>query len=637
MEDYVIEMRHISKEFSGVKANRDISLKLVRQEVHALLGENGSGKTALMCILAGSIIPEIGEIDKNNQKLYIKSPRDALDNGIGMVYKNLMLIESFTAIENIVIGVEPTARFKKMNIAQVRADIKKINERYKLNIDLDKKVSLMSMSMKLNVSIAKLLYRNVEVLIFDEPFSYLNPEEAEDFKILLLTLSNEGCSILISSRKVKEIRDIADKCTILKDGNYLGTVTMKEASDKEIEKLMYGREALPPLKRNKPKVGEAILCVRNLSIFSEVKNDDLINKVNFDVRSGEVTCILGTGNSGNIELLYGIGGIIPISNGDVIIRDVDLGKLYEKYKPINGKRYVGSINITNMSVRRRNLAGLSQVPSDKKTYGIISDFDLKENMILQRYFEPEFSRGGILKQKAIKNYSDRLIDEFEIDAYSSEPAGSLSELNKQKLMLAREIDRASRVFIAMKPTIALDYQASMEIRRQLIKRRDSGTAVLLASNDVEEAIKFSDRILVLCNGRFVADVKAEEVTEDKLRMYMSGLIRMKDMKLYSPIISKKVVKVRRKKVKTINKSNLSAEESDGNNVIFKKIIKRKIIHRRVVKIPAAQMALKIKNKELKRMQDELNEKENAKMMRTAEELKKIRMKNLVQFRNKENL
>jgi len=636
MEDYVVEMRHISKEFSGIIANRDTSLKMASQEIHALLGENGSGKTSLMCILAGSIIPDKGEIYKNNHRVIFKRPSDALDCGIGMVDKNVSLIDSFTALENIVIGVEPTGHFKKMRMDLIRKDVERINERYQLKIDLDKKVALMNSEMKFYVAIAKLLYRQVEVFLFDEPFFYLNPEEAENFKVFLLKLANEGKSILITSRKVQEVRDIADKCTILKDGNCLGTVSMKDADDREIDKLIFGREALPPLKRSKPKVGEAVLCVRNLSVYSKDKKTDIVNKVNFDVKAGEVTCILGMVDSGNIELLYGIGGILPVSNGHVIVRDVDLGKYYEEYKPVNGKRYVGSIDITKMSIRRKNLVGLSQVPSDNRSYGIIDDFNLMENMILQRYCEPEFSKGVFLNQKKIKEYTEKLIDQFEIEAYPNEPARHLSELSRQKLMLAREIDRASKIFIAMRPTFSLDFQASQEIRKQIIRRRDSGTAVLMASNDIDEALKFSDRLLVMYKGRFVADIRTEEADEEKLKMYMSGLIRMKNMHLYDPIISRKKIRVSKKKIKTrLAKSHLD-NNVDSDNVIVKKIVKKTIVHRRKVIIPSSKNKADFRPGNKGGENGKLSVSNSGKKIaRTAEELKRIRMKNLVQFRDKE--
>lgn len=613
MEEYAVEMRHISKEFAGVKSSRDISLKLSRQEIHALVGENGSGKTVLMRILAGSIIPESGVIYKDRKKLELKSPIDALDNGIGMVYKDSSLVESFTAVDNILIGVEPVGHLNRMKREEVLDDIKKIIARNNLKIDLSLKVSAMTPQMKLNVAIAKLLYRKVDILLFDEPFYYLDPEEAENFKVLLLNLANDGCAILISSKKVREVRDIADKCTVLKEGNSLGTVTLKEASDVEIEKLVYGREALPGINRGKPQIGEPVLCLRNMSIYSEKRDKDIVNKVNFDVKSGEITCLLGLVDSGNIEIIYGIGGIIPVSNGNVIIRDVDLGKLYEEYKPINNKRYVGTIDITNMPVRRRNLAGLSQVPQDKGSYGIISSFNLKENLILQQYYRPEFSKGVFLNQRKIKEYTQKLIEEFEIESYLNEPVDKLSELSKQKLMLAREIDRSSKILVATNPSYSLDYQSSMEIRLQMIKKRDMGTAVLIASNDVDEALNFSDRILVVYKGRIVADVRAEEANADKLKMYMSGLIRMKNMDLYKPIIRRKKVLVRHKTVKRKAEDNNAVDFNDGN-VIHKKIIKKTIVNRRS---RTSADSKKVEHKKI-----------------SPRKLKKIKMKNLVQYRDK---
>jgi len=597
METCAVEMRHISKEFSGVKTSRDITLRVNYREIHALLGDNGSGKTALLSILSGMIIPDEGAIFKKKQRLYFHHPNDALNVGIGMIDQDLSLIDSFTALENIVIGVEPTKYLHKMTIDSVRTDVEKINDKYKLGIDLNKKASLMSLQMRQRTLIAKLLYRHVDIFLFDEPFSYLNPEEAENFKLLLLNLANDGCAIVISTKKIREIRDIADRCTILKDGMCLGTAILKDASDCEIEKLMYGREALPCLKRSTPKIGQVALSIRNLSIVDSETSKMIVDKASLDIYAGEITCILGMKDSGNIEFLHGVGGVVAPSEGHVLLRNVDLGKIYSKYRSSGHKKYIGSVDITDMALERRKLFGLAQVPDDGRNYGVISGFNVQENMILQRFKEPRFSYGGFLHSAEIKNYSNYLTDKFEISSYADEPASNLSELSKQKLMLARAIDYASRILIAVRPTGVLDYQSSMEIRQQLIKKRDdAGIAILLASDDVDEAINFADRILVMYKGRLVADLRAEKAEEEKLKMYMAGLIQMSNMKLYDPIMVAKKVRVYPRKIKT--KSNSASDVITRGNCDYylRRIIHKKIIyrHRATDKIESSAKSDRIK-------------------------------------------
>jgi simple sugar transport system ATP-binding protein len=500
--NYIIEMLHITKEFPGIKANDDITLQLKKGEVHALLGENGAGKSTLMSVLFGLYQPEFGEIRKNGELVHIKNPNDANDLGIGMVHQHFKLVENFTVLDNIIMGHElmngPFIDRKK-----ARQKVVELSKAYKLHINPDALIEDISVGMQQRVEILKMLYRENEILIFDEPTAVLTPQEIDELMGIMRNLVNEGKSIIFITHKLNEIIKISDRCTVLRRGKLIGTVETSKTSIPELSKMMVGRDIQFTINKTKANPTDTVLSVQNLTVISSLSNKNAVNDVSFTVRKGEIVCIAGIEGNGQSELVYALTGMNKIASGTVILNGED---------------------ITDKSIRYRNDHGISHIPEDRHKYGLILDYNLAYNLALKQYHTSGFQKFGFLNMDKINNFADRLIEQYDIRSGQgrSTIARSMSGGNQQKAIIAREIDKGSDLLVAVQVTRGLDVGAIEYIHNQILKERENGKAILLISLELEEVLSLSDRILVMYEGKIVAELDPETTNEQELGLYMTG-------------------------------------------------------------------------------------------------------------------
>ena len=500
--EYIIEMLHITKEFPGIVANDDITLQLKKGEIHALLGENGAGKSTLMSVLFGLYQPEKGVIKKEGQEVKVSNPNDANALGIGMVHQHFKLVHNFTVLQNIILGVETTKHgILKMDAA--RENVMELSNRYGLMVDPDALIEDITVGMQQRVEILKMLYRDNEILIFDEPTAVLTPQEIEELMKIMRSLSDEGKSILFITHKLNEIKAVADRCTVLRKGKYIGTVSVADTSKEEMSEMMVGRKINFAVEKGECNPGAADFEVRNLVVGSKNSAKKAVNGVSFTVRKGEIVCIAGIDGNGQSELVYALTGLAPIESGQILL---------------------GGQDITKASVRKRNVAGMSHIPEDRHKDGLILDYNLSYNLMLKRYFTPEFQHNGFIRFDKANQYANRLIEEFDIRSGQGARTlvRSMSGGNQQKAIVAREIDLDPEILIAVQPTRGLDVGAIEYIHKQLVKQRDEGKAVLLVSLELDEVMNVSDRILVIYEGEIVGDLKPDEITVQELGLYMAG-------------------------------------------------------------------------------------------------------------------
>lgn len=501
--EYAIEMLNITKRFPGIIANDDITLKVKKGEIHALLGENGAGKSTLMSILFGLYEPEEGRIRINGKDARIINPNDANALGIGMVHQHFKLVDCFTTLENIILGVE-TTKHGMLKMDNARKQVLELSQRYGLAIDVDAKISDITVGMQQRVEILKMLYRKNDILIFDEPTAVLTPQEIEELMQIIQNLSNEGKTIVFISHKLAEIKQVANRCTILRKGKFVNSVDVKDASLEQLSEMMVGRKVILNLDKKASEPKETILDVDNLVVKLPNDAKNKVKGISFKVRRGEIVCIAGIDNNGQTETVLAVAGMLGVKSGTI---------------KLNGQ------NITNKSVRSRNISGLAHIPEDRHKHGLVLDFDLSENLILQTYFTEKFtSKRGLLKFDQIKRHAQRLIDKFDIRTAqgSSTIVRSMSGGNQQKAIIAREMDRDHDLLIAVQPTRGLDVGAIEYIHKQIVEERDAGHAVLLVSLELDEVMNVSDRILVMYEGEIVADVDPKKVSVQEIGLYMSG-------------------------------------------------------------------------------------------------------------------
>lgn len=500
--EYVIEMNHITKIFRNFKALDDVTLQVEKGEIHALLGENGAGKSTLMSILFGLYQADGGEIKINGKPVKINNPNDANNLNIGMVHQHFKLVHNFTVLESIVLGRETVkGGFLKMDEARQR--VLELSDRYKLKIDPDAYISDITVGMQQRVEILKMLYCNNDILIFDEPTAVLTPQEIDELMKIMKNLVREGKSIIFISHKLNEIKTVANRCSVLRKGRYIGTIDVESTSKEEISEMMVGRKVNFQLEKAPIQVGDVTLEVKNLTMVSKTSHKNIVNNVSFQVRKGEIVCIAGIDGNGQSELVYGITGLMPVNSGQVLL---------------NGK------DITKESIRKKCIAGLAHIPEDRHKHGLVLDYTLQENMVLQTYYEPRFQNKGFLRFNNIRKYARRLIAQYDIRSGQEEESivRDMSGGNQQKIIIARELDRNPEIVIAVQPTRGLDIGATEYIHRQLISQRDNGKAVLLVSFELDEVMQVSDRILVMYEGEIVADLLPCIVTVQDLGLYMSG-------------------------------------------------------------------------------------------------------------------
>lgn len=503
--EYVIEMNHITKEFGEFKAVDDVTFKVKKGEIHALLGENGAGKSTLMSVLFGLYQAEKGDISINEKPVKINNPNDANDLGIGMVHQHFKLVHNFTVLESIVLGKETTKGvFLKMEDA--RKKINELSEKYKLKIDPDARISDITVGMQQRVEILKMLYRDNDILIFDEPTAVLTQQEIDELMKIMKEMTNEGKSIVFITHKLNEIKAAASRCSVLRKGKYIGTVDVATTSIEEMSEMMVGRKISFVIEKEDNKFDGTVLEVQNLTIKTKDSKKSKVNNVSFKVNKGEILCIAGIDGNGQSELVQGITGLTPLTSGKIILNNND---------------------ITKKSIRQKCIAGFAHIPEDRQKYGLVLDYTLKDNAVLQTYYEQRFQNKGFIKFDAVRQYARKLVDKFDIRSGQGEDSivRGMSGGNQQKLIVAREIDRNPEIIIAVQPTRGLDVGAIEYIHKQLIAQRDEGKAVLLVSLELDEVMNVSDRILVMYEGEIVGDLNPKETTVQELGLYMSGTKR----------------------------------------------------------------------------------------------------------------
>jgi simple sugar transport system ATP-binding protein len=505
MGEYIVEMLNITKEFPGIIANDNITLNLKKGEIHALLGENGAGKSTLMSVLFGLYQAEKGEIRKNGKLVKINNPNDANALGIGMVHQHFKLVEIFTVLENIILGVEPnTMGFLKRNEAKEKVML--LSEKYGLKVDPDSLIEDISVGMQQRVEILKMLYRDNEILIFDEPTAVLTPQEIKELLQIMKGFAEEGKSILFITHKLNEIMAVADRCTVLRKGKWVGTVNIDDTTKEELSKMMVGREIDFSVVKKEMEAKEVVLSVNNLTVPSKIHKNNAVRNVSFDVHAGEIVCLAGIDGNGQTEFVHALTGLEKAVGGSISLCGKD---------------------ITKASIRQRSVTGMSHIPEDRHKHGLVLDYSLEENLVLQRYWQKEFQRKGFIKFDAVRNYAEKLIDKFDIRS-SQGPVTkvrSMSGGNQQKAIIAREIDKQHELLIAVQPTRGLDVGAIEYVHKQLVERRDAGKAVLLVSLELEEVMNVSDRILVIYEGEIVGELNPKNTTVQELGLYMSGAKR----------------------------------------------------------------------------------------------------------------
>ena len=503
--DYIIEMLNITKEFPGIKANDNVTLQLRRGEIHALLGENGAGKSTLMSILFGLYQPTSGTIKMNGKEVHINNPNDANDLNIGMVHQHFKLVECFSVLDNIVLGVEPTkGLFLEKKGARER--VMALSDKYGLKVDPDALISDITVGMQQRTEILKMLYRDNDVLIFDEPTAVLTPQEIDELMKIMKNLAKEGKSILFITHKLNEIMEVADRCTILRKGKYIGTVDIKDTTKEELSRMMVGRDVSFSVDKKPAQPGETVLKVEHMTVPSKVHSNNAVKDVSFNVRRGEIVCIAGIDGNGQSEFVQALTGLEKMSAGKIIFEGKD---------------------ITNATIREKSKAGMSHIPEDRHKHGLVLDYTLEQNMVLQRYWDHEFQTGGFIKNKAVRTYSDKLIEQYDVRSGqgSSTVVRSMSGGNQQKAIIAREIDKDPELLVAVQPTRGLDVGAIEYIHKQLVAQRDSGKAVLLVSLELDEVMDVSDRILVMYEGELVGQLDPKQITVEELGLYMAGAKR----------------------------------------------------------------------------------------------------------------
>ena len=504
--NYAIEMLHITKRFPGIIANDDITLQLKKGEIHALLGENGAGKSTLMSVLFGLYQPEEGTIKKDGKEVSIKDPNDANDLGIGMVHQHFKLVDCFTVLDNIITGVEPT-KHGFLQKKEAREKVLALSEKYGLHVDPDALIEDITVGMQQRTEILKMLYRDNEILIFDEPTAVLTPQEIDELMQIMKNLAAEGKSILFISHKLAEIMAVADRCTVLRKGKYIGTVNTKDTTPAELSAMMVGRNVNFHVEKKPAEPGDVVLEVKNMTMASKVHKNNAVKNVSFQVRRGEIVCIAGIDGNGQTELVYGLTGLEPLVSGELFLCGQD---------------------ITHTSIRKRSTMGMSHIPEDRHKHGLVLDYSLEDNMVLQRYFEPEFTdKAGFLRRKNIRGYAERLIEQYDVRSGQGPVtiARSMSGGNQQKAIVAREIDKDPELLVAVQPTRGLDVGAIEYIHRQLVAQRDEGKAVLLVSLELDEVMDVPDRILVMYEGEIVGELDPKTTTQEELGLYMAGAKR----------------------------------------------------------------------------------------------------------------
>lgn len=499
-ENYVVEMRNITKEFGAFKANDNVTLQVKPGEIHALLGENGAGKSTLMNMLSGLLEPTSGEIWLQGKKVAITSPTMANKLGVGMVHQHFMLVDAFTVTENIILGNEPN-HLGYLDRKKARQEIQRVSEQYGLSVDPDAYVRDISVGMQQRVEILKTLYRGADVLVFDEPTAVLTPQEIEELISIMKELVKEGKSIILITHKLDEIKAVADRCTVIRRGQGIGTVNVSDVTSQELADMMVGRAVSFKTEKKAADPQEVVLSIENL-VVKENRGLEAVKDLSLQVRAGEIVGIAGIDGNGQSELIQALTGLRKVESGKVVIDDED---------------------VTNFKPRKITEAGVGHVPEDRHKYGLVLEMSVAENIALQTYYQEPFSNKGVLNYGEINYHARDLIEEFDVRTVNElVPVRSLSGGNQQKAIIAREVSRDPNLLIVANPTRGLDVGAIEFIHKRLIEQRDKFKAVLLISFELEEILNVSDRIVVLHAGKIVGEVDPKETSENELGLLMAG-------------------------------------------------------------------------------------------------------------------
>ena len=497
---HVIEMIGIRKEFPGIVANDDITLQVEEGQIHAILGENGAGKSTLMSILFGLYKADRGVIKVRGKEVSISSPNDAFDLGIGMVHQHFQLVHNFTVAENIILGREGGFVY---DIRTASRKIKEISDRYGLSIDPDMVIEDITVGMQQRVEILKMLYRDADILIFDEPTAVLTPQEIDELMQIMRNLAAEGKSIILITHKLEEIKAVAEKCTIIRRGKLIGVVDVAGTSVEEMAALMVGRPVSFKVDKGEPRIGEAVLEIRNLDVLNN-KHVLGVKDFSLTIRRGEIVGIAGVDGNGQSELVEALSGLRKVEGGQIVFKGQD---------------------ITNASIQERNEMGLGHIPEDRQKRGLILAEPLSTNFVIKEFYKQPYSKHGILNQEAIVEYGQKIIDKFDVRSGEgiASLAGKLSGGNQQKAIIGREVEADPDLLIAVQPTRGLDVGAIEFIHKELVKERDSGKAVLLVSFELDEIFNLSDRIAVMNAGRLIDIVDTKDTDEHAVGLMMAGI------------------------------------------------------------------------------------------------------------------
>ncbi|EFI42460.1 putative phage tail component domain protein [Peptoniphilus sp. oral taxon 386 str. F0131] len=499
-ENLAVEMRNITKKFGDFVANDNINLDIRRGEIHALLGENGAGKSTLMNILYGLYAQTEGDIYINGKKTIISDPNAAIKNGLGMVHQHFMLVEPFTVVENIILGMEPVKGIS-LDLKTARKNVVEISEKYGLKINPDEKIENISVGMQQRVEILKALYRGADILIFDEPTAVLTPQEIDELINIIKNLAKKNKTIIIITHKLKEIKAMADRCTIIRRGKKIDTVDVCNVSESELADMMVGRQVELKVDKKEQEPGDVILKVENL-VVKDIRNINKVDGLNLELKSGEILGIAGVDGNGQSELLEALTGLKTIESGKIFL---------------NGK------DITNKTPKEIQNSGMHNIPEDRQKRGLVLDFNIAENLILENYYKEKFSKKGILKEKEIEAFAQELVEKFDVRPTDIKYiAGSLSGGNQQKVIIAREITNDPDVLIAAQPTRGLDVGAIEYVHKYLVEQRNKGKAVLLISFELDEVFALSDRISVIYDGKISKTLKRTETDEREVGLLMAG-------------------------------------------------------------------------------------------------------------------
>lgn len=503
MGEYAIQMLGITKAFPGIIANDNITLEVKKNEVHALLGENGAGKSTLMSVLFGAYNADSGKILINEKEVDIKNPNVATELGIGMVHQHFKLVHNYTVTENIVLGREPRNAFGVLKLKDAEEKVAALSKQYGLSVDPKAKIEDITVGQQQRVEILKTLYSDSEIIIFDEPTAVLTPQEIDELMEIIRKLKKEGKTILLITHKLKEIKAVADRCSVLRRGKYIGTVDVDKVTEQELADMMVGRAVKFEIDKGPANPGEVMLSIKNMNV-RDANGIQKIRDLSIDVRAGEIVGIAGVDGNGQSELLQGLCGLLPVESGEIILDGDD---------------------ITKLSIRERIEKGLGHIPEDRHKHGIVGDFSLSENVALKDYYTDRYvGKYGMLNAQAMDTVADELIEQFDVRAGQGHAtkAGSLSGGNQQKIIVAREISLSPKVLLVAQPTRGLDVGAIEYIRKRIIGERDKGRAILLVSFELDEIMNLCDRIATISKGQIVGIFNAGEITERDIGMMMAS-------------------------------------------------------------------------------------------------------------------